>query len=112
MPSEACASASATSQSSIAWTCARAESCCATSGSSDIEKHRLVRSLQDEVEAVLRGAAARDQRRAPLARHAGQDRVLLVLRLALEVDARDEPAQEPAREDLHQQVRGLCAALG
>src|SRR5581483_5006423 len=92
-PTSACARARAASVSSMAWTHARSEVCSwepnMGSRSSDIEEHRLVRTLQMDVEAVRIALTPREQRCA-----SGDGRQIV----RREIDARHNVAQQTARE--------------
>ena len=82
---------------------------------SGVEEHRLVGALQADVEAVEAGLGRiglGHQRVAAVGRHQRQDRVGGVGRIAGEVDAREQPLQQAAREDADIDVRRLQRAAG
>src|SRR5215207_8243967 len=89
----------------------RMASCLAGAGSG-LEEHGLVLALEADVEAVgPRAGAARDQRRAAPAGNEGEDRIALVSRLAIEIDAGEEPAQDAAGEHADIDMRRLRRAV-
>ena len=67
---------------------------------------------RDRVRVVPLAAARRDQRRPAVRRDLGQDRIIAVRGLVLEVDARDEARQQPAGEESDQKMRRLRSVVG
>src|SRR5262245_44348992 len=68
---------------------------------SSVEEDRLVDTLQDDVEAKEAGRARvglGQQRAAAVRGDEGEDRIGGVGGVALKIDAREEPLQEPARK--------------
>src|SRR5262245_60141723 len=77
---------------------------------SSVEEDRLAGTLQVHIEAKEAGLARigfGQERGAAVSRHEGEDRIAAVGRVALKVDAREEPLQEPARKHAHVDVRRL-----
>src|ERR687893_2724616 len=100
---------------SVVRACARS-TCSSTSTSrrvrspSEGEEDGLIGSLQVDVEAVAAVHGLSEQRGALRLREPGQDGVGGVgLRLVGEVDAGDDPVEQPAREHGDVDVRGLLA---
>ena len=84
----------------------------AAEGLSRLEEHRLVLALEADVEDVAADARRRAVARATsvvaaIGRHQRQDRVAGVGRLVGEIDAREQPLEQAAREDADVDVRRL-----